>query len=342
MLRHDITWSNIKKGFQNPRQALDDTVIEAGIRIPATYINTKWTIGTNIFSKNWDVLVLLDTCRVDALREVAPEYDFLSEIDSITSVGARSPEWIAKTFTKKYLDDIQRTAYLSANVFSKQILQERHHEKISKREVNFTYEMLRRLPTVDVSSLGHFENLYEYEPVGQNGELGHKGGGTPPRYVTDRGISVKRKYDFDRMILHYLQPHPPYFANALAEDRELQKYESDWWGYLGDTGDFDTIWKTYLDELRFVLDDVELLLDNLDAEKVIISADHGEAFGEFCEFGHKNGSINPKVRRVPWVETSAVDENTYTPWVSRPSETQEKNKSNRDIDEQLRSLGYKL
>jgi hypothetical protein len=338
MIKHNLNWDNIKKGLQNPGQAVDNTVLELALRTPLTYINTKTTIGTNVLSCDWDVLVLLDTCRVDALQEVAPEYEFLSNIDSKRSVGGRSPEWIAKTFIQEYEKIIQNTAYLSANVFSKQILQERHHESASPSEVNLAYSLLGRIPTVDVSSLGHFEYLYEYEPVGEDGPLGHKDGGTPPRYVTDRGIAVGREHDFDRLILHYLQPHPPYVANAVESGRELKQYESDWWGYLGETGDYETIWDTYLDELRYVLDDVEILLENIDAETVAISADHGESFGEYWEYGHKTGSVNPYVRTVPWVETTAKDTESYSPSISPPSDKE----SDDAVEDRLAALGYRM
>lgn len=324
--------------MHSPKQAIDSTVSELALRTPMTYLNTKTTIGTNVFSRDWDVLILLDTCRVDALQEVAPEYDFLSDIGSIRSVGGRSPEWIAKTFVEKYEETIRKTAYLSANVFSKQILEERHHESVSWSEVNLAYNILGRIPTVDASTLGRFEYLYEYEPVGTAGSLGHKDGGTPPQYVTDRGIAVNREQNFDRLVLHYLQPHPPYVANAVESGRELEQYESDWWGYLGETGDYETIWETYLDELRYVLDNVEILLDNIDAETAIISADHGESFGEYWEFGHKTGSINPTVRTVPWVETTAENSGSYSPSISPPSDTE----SNNGVDDRLEALGYRM
>lgn len=338
MLRHNISAENLKKALKNPEQAIDETLYELFYRIPLTYINTKTTIGTNVYTRDWDILILLDTCRVDALREVAPEYDFIKEIDSIRSVGGRSPEWIAKTFTEEYEKVIQQTAYLSANVFAKPILDAESPDASSLADKSFTYDLLKRIPTVSVDKLGMCEYLFEYESVGEEGPLGHEEGGTPPRYVTDRGIDVARSGKFDRLILHYLQPHPPYIARALEENRPLQRHERDWWGYIGDTGDKETIWETYLDELRYVLDEVEVLLENVDANHVAISADHGEAFGEYWEFGHKTGSIHPKVRNVPWVETTAVDTGSYEPEFEAPS------KANRedDLSEQLQALGYKM
>ena len=337
MLRKSLALENIKKGIKRPTEAIDETLFEVLYRAPATYINTKTTIGTNVFSLDWDVLVILDTCRVDALREVADEYSFLKNIGRIRSAGGRSPEWIAKTFEKQYSDQIRDTAYLSANVFAEKILVDHDPETVRLSESTIAYKQLRKIPTVDVEDLGKFEYLYTYESVGEEGPLGHKEGGTPPRYVTDRGIAVGRQEDFSRIILHYLQPHPPYAANAIAEDRDLHRYEKDWWGYLADTGDRETIWNAYLDELRSVLDEVEILLNNLDVETVALSADHGESFGEYWEHGHKTGSLNPYVRYVPWVTMTASDKNTYEPRFEAPSSQPETRK-----EDQLKALGYRM
>jgi len=338
MLRHDISAENLKKALKNPGQALDETLYELFYRIPLTYLNTRTTIGTNVFTRDWDVLILLDTCRVDALHEVAPEYDFIGGVNSIQSVGGRSPEWVAKTFVEEYEEAIQQTAYLSANVFAKPILDTKSPDASSLADKSFTYDLLDRIPTVDVDTLGKCEYLFEYESVGEEGPLGHTEGGTPPRYVTDRGIDVARNGEFDRLILHYLQPHPPYMTRAIEQNRSLQKHERDWWGYLGDTGDKETIWESYLAELRYALDEVEILLENLDADRVAISADHGEAFGEYWEFGHKTGSIHPKVRNVPWVETTAEDTGSYEPKFDAPAQNNEED----NLSERLQALGYKM
>ena len=79
-----------------------------------------------------------------------------------------------------------------------------------------------------------------------------------------------------------------------------------------------------------------ILLKNVDARTVAISADHGEAFGEYWEYGHHIGSLHPKVRTVPWVETTATDEGTYTPSIDPPSQTS----TGRSVEAQLESLGY--
>jgi hypothetical protein len=44
---------------------------------------SQYRLGTNPYGKEWDALIVLDSCRVDALQEVAPEYDFIDTVDSI-------------------------------------------------------------------------------------------------------------------------------------------------------------------------------------------------------------------------------------------------------------------
>jgi hypothetical protein len=85
---------------------------------------------------------------------------------------------------------------------------------------------------------------------------------------------------------------------------------------------------------------VELLLDNVDADRVVISSDHSEAFGEYGVYGHPIGALHPHVRNVPWAITTANDSGTYTPEIPCPSASDEV--SRRDVDETLEALGYKF
>lgn len=337
MDKYELSVENVTKALKNPSRAIDKIFLEYSVRLPATLLNSKLTIGTNVYDRDWDVLILLDTCRVDALKAVADEYDFLNDIGSIRSAGGASGEWIARTFDESHRELIQNTAYLTANAHARQILDEQTQRY--NPDKHLTYKALRYFPTVGIEDFGTVEPLYQYEPWGEEGDLGHIKGMTPPRYVTERAISIGRKMDYDRIILHYFQPHSPWVSTALSEDRELNEYEDDWWNYLARTGDVETVWDSYLGDLRYVLDDIEILLKNLSADTVAISADHGEAFGECGVRGHEIGSLHPKIRTVPWVETSAVDQETHTPTIEAPNTEPEL--STDEVEEQLSALGYK-
>jgi hypothetical protein len=334
MTQYELSLENIKKAVKSPKRAFDEVILGYGYRLPLTIINGYHTIGTNIFDKEWDLLIILDTCRADALEELKSEYDFITDVEQIWSVGGSTNEWTARTFDQPHLDQINETTYISGQSNSINILDKKRQYDDDKPLI---YKLLRLMPTVDVDDFNKSEYVFKYKRWDGNGpdNLTQK---TPPRYVTDRGIEIGRDGDHDQLILHYLQPHSPWVANALEENRDLKEYEDDWWGYLDRTGDTGTVWEAYLDDLRYVLDDVELLLNNIDAENVVISADHGEAFGKYNILGHKIGSLHPNIRKVPWVETSGNDTESHTPTTPKPTED---GISNEEIDRRLEALGYK-
>lgn len=306
-------------------------------------VTSRFPLGTNILNQDWDVYIVLDTCRVDALREIAHEYGYLGSINQIVSVGGSSPEWMVHTFDRRWMKLLQNTAYLTANAWTERILDDRlaPDNRYSEMEI---LNRLRRFGDWDLvqsDDVGRIEKIWKYvsedEKITQyHDPNGLMPGGAPPRYVTDRAISVAREFEYDRLILHYMQPHAPYVANSLHEERDLHHYEKEPFSYLRETGKRDEVWNAYIDELRFVLDDIELLLCNINAETVVISADHGEAFGEYSSYNHHTGSLHPKVRVVPWVVTSATDTGSYSPQVE-PEEQR-----NISVDESLRALGYRI
>ncbi|WP_228842266.1 alkaline phosphatase family protein [Halococcus agarilyticus] len=279
-------------------------------------------MGTNVYERDWDALLILDACRVDALEAVADEFDFIDDVDSIWSRGSTSQEWMAQTFTREWRDAIADTIYLVGNGFAKQTFEEGGRPILDFNPLSF--------PAFDVVDAADFKLLKGVWGTGHDDRLGN----VPPRYITDRAIELGRDETSERLIVHYNQPHAPYLANAVATDSAPSSFESDPFPPLR-RGELsrEKAWAMYLDNLRLVLNDVELLLENLDAERVVITADHGEAFGEWGQYGHPNASPLPAVRKVPWVETTASDARTHTP-------AEEDNETSTDIEDHLADLGY--
>lgn len=288
----------------------------------AMSVFSRWPVGVNVFEREWDVLVILDTCRVDALRQVAPEYDFVTDVEATTSVGSTSREWIAATFVDDYADDLADTVYVSANAFDEQVLREgkppeHDHDGVSWSDWN----------TVRADDLLELDQVWKYAPEPTHGHV-------RPRHVTDRAIANAREHDPSRLVVHYSQPHMPYTADADAEGREeLYEYEAEPWEYLKRGGDRRTVWNAYLNNLRMVLDDVAVLLENVDADTVALTADHGEAFGEWGVYEHPIGVPHPKVKRVPWATTTATDTGEYAPTLEPESQT-------KATEQHLRDMGY--
>lgn len=286
-------------------------------------IGSNFGVGTNVFERNWDVLIILDGTRVDALREVAEKRDGFMQIDTIWSVGSTSGEWIENTFVQKHANLLARTGYVTANPFSTN---------------------LNDMP--GGAELAHIDEVWRY---GFDTDLGT----VPPQVVTDRALIINRKSDIDRLIIHYMQPHQPF----IAEDAPLQGYstmegvvknrsagheewvpgtvhENNIW-YMLATGDisYEELIASYQANLRLALDEVDFLLDNLSADCVIVTSDHGNAAGEWWMFGHPRGFLHPSVRTVPWIEMSGRGPGEYDPAIHHED-------VDRDVADVLEALGY--
>jgi len=299
-------------------------------------VTTRLQPGINVYERDWDALVVLDACRVDALREVAEEYDFLGPVDRIASVGSSSHEWMAHTFTTEYRDDINNTAYTNPNGFSELCF------------VDGNYPPRRTVPVgsfkwdvVDAADFGLLDINWKQ---GHDDDLGI----VPPRFMTDRAIQIGREADFDRYIVHYYQPHKPYIGGAIRENRQPTHLESNPWECMRDgRATREEVWELYLDNLRLVLDEVELLVNNMDAETVAVTADHGDAMGELGTYGHPEGLPHPATRYVPWAETTATDERSYEPSSVRDigygpdEETTSRQETTQAVEDRLADLGYK-
>lgn len=326
--------SNWHQGMKSGITALDPGEISeylyyaySGVYLSLT---SRYPLGTNVFERDWDVLVVLDACRVDALHEVAPEYDFLDGIGQIWSVGSTSFEWYAKTFTRPYRDILSSTALISANPFAERTLV--HGERPPDHAVPVEFPAWR---TVSADALDHLEITRNHDrPFADiSDKAPHSTTAQDPSYVTDRAIIAGRGPS-ERAVIHYFQPHRPFIQNLVRNgtkmtDVEDKPYEA---GRRGQA-EREDLWPLYLDNLRLVLDSVETLLQNVDGT-VALTADHGELFGELGQFGHFQSIPHPDLKRVPWVEMTATDERTRDP-DEEFTET-----GSRDIEQQLEELGY--
>jgi hypothetical protein len=265
---------------------------------------------TNVYEREWDVLIVLDACRPDLLEGVASEYSFLDNRDTVLSVGSASREWLEKTFVDEYSDEIARTAYVTGNVKSNLALE---GEKLHALDEVWKYSWDEEIGTI------------------------------LPRSITDRAISTWRDEHPERMIVHYMQPHFPSITQpelGSAQFRDLTggdwKTVSIWDELRAGKQDFETVWAAYLDNLRVVLDDVELLLESIDADRVVLTADHGNAVGEWGFYDHPGYHPLPALREVPWVETNATATREYEPASYDRSVELDVDQ----VESRLRNLGY--
>jgi hypothetical protein len=157
--------------------------------------------------------------------------------------------------------------------------------------------------------------------------------------MTDRAIEVGRDHDPERMVVHYLQPHHPFIPDPeLDPGQSIENFTEEAWDDIWDRlrhGEVskERVWNAYRENLRYVLADVELLLENVDAETVVITSDHGNAFGEWGIYGHPMHTPLSCLRTVPWIETTATDTGTRDP-------EEHESSVDSDVQDRLRQLGY--
>lgn len=266
--------------------------------------------GDNIYEDDWDVLLILDACRVDLLQEVSGEYPFLDVIETRRSVGSTSAEWMDNTFTAKHQDAVANTIYVTGNPFS--------GDHASSEDFAAVDEVWRN----------------EWDETAET---------IRPRPLTDRAIARWRSQaDADRMIVHYMQPHYPFIGSSIAgAGLSLENWGETFdsrnvWELLRDGEiEHDALWDAYRENLRTVLNDVELFIQTIDVDIVAITADHGNAVGEYGVYGHPAGICLSALRDVPWVTTNAKQVREYEPEITNEAPT------NEDVSDRLEALGYK-
>lgn len=260
--------------------------------------------GNPIYEEEWDVLLVLDACRADLMEEVADDYSFVNT-ESTRSVAGGSRAWMQQNFVVEYADEMAETVYVTGNPFSEEILSARD-----------------------------FAELDEVWKYGWNSNLNT----IPAGAISDRTIHHHRARNPDRLIAHYMQPHHPFVPNPLDSGMnrdDLANPEKPVWRRLQE-GELkkDEVWEAYRENLGYVLDEVKIVLSNIDADTVVITADHGNAVGEYGVYGHGDIPLSA-VREVPWCVTSATDEGTFQPELS-PDDTHEEI----GTKQRLRDLGY--
>lgn len=268
--------------------------------------------GTSIWEDDWDVLLILDACRYDLFEETYDEAEFIDLLSSRYSVASHSIEFMQKTFSNYWAEELKDTIYVCGNPFSAEY--------------------------VNANQFQQLEEVWRYGWDEDQGII-------PPEPLSDVGIRLHREKSPERMIIHYMQPHCPYIQPNSKNIAGSGISDADRWGDWGTGNEFDMLregelgfedhWKMYEENLKYVVEQIsESVLQSIDAEKVVITSDHGNSFGQFGIYGHPKDVPLPGLKRVPWAVTSATNDEKYEPSFEPTGEEA----GNRD--EMLRNLGY--
>ena len=272
----------------------------------------------DVLGADWDLLVVLDACRADVFADVVGDGDYAFDAGgTATSPASSSTEWLASVFGAASDDELADISYVTGNPYSSR--------------------------TIDAGRLGACEEVWRDAWDDTRGTI-------PPRPLTDAAVRAGREHDTDRLVVHYMQPHfPTVFGDdgdgggddGIALDDWGDQPMSVWEQLRFGRRSVEAVWADYERNLEAVLADVEVLLSSVDAETAVLTADHGNAFGERHIYGHPGGVDIPALREVPWCETTASDTGDYDPG-PRSGDGGGEPSDETTVDDRLESLGYKV
>ena len=275
----------------------------------------KRTGSIRVMEEPWDNLIILDACRWDLFEEVVDtsKYD---NYTTVKSLGSGTGEWTQQNFQDGEFGD---TVYITSNPHTSRIAGDVFHH-------------------IEECWLDDFD-----EDIGT----------VHPEPIVEAAYEAYENFPNKRLIIHFMQPHHPFVRREAThyggwkKDRAGNSNETDEWErpiHVWDAlemGSIDrkTVWEAYADNLRYVMGEVNKLVDSL-PNRTVITSDHGNFLGERVFpvpvrlFGHTNGVRHPAVNRVPWATISGEDRE-----ITRGNVKKLERKSNR-VHERLKQLGY--
>jgi hypothetical protein len=276
----------------------------------------------SFLSSDWDHCIVLDACRYDVFSDVHAEY-LDGTLEKRRSPGSSTPEWAARTFTGDH--DV---AYFSGNPFINDL-------GIPLNELKWGascgYEWTANdhiSDVVDVWKHGWDDDLGTVPPDSieasfrAHRELAERAERTVLHYMQPhapylsrgKGRKLKRIQDGIRRqgeaatdgggrLQSLGERVRPKLEGAL-EGSELAQKAGLWLeldpGDLVRNGTRETAMALHEENLRIALESVAALVPDLDGQ-VVVTADHGEAFGEAGVWEHHVETHIPSLVEVPWL-----------------------------------------
>jgi hypothetical protein len=187
--------SNLVQAMKEPSLAMGEIKrrVNAISHVPRKIMfNLKYGSGINVMDEDWDFLIILDACRYGAFKQVI---DIDADLKSVISKGSHSIEFCKKHFKDKQYYD---TVYITTNGYGARIGEGVLHDLI------FT----------DISSESADIDV-----------LHSSNDGMALSTVYQAGLDAVNKYSNKRIIIHFMQPHDPYFGKKAEVIRS--RLESD-------------------------------------------------------------------------------------------------------------------
>lgn len=271
---------------------------------------------------DWDHLIVLDACRYDYFEKNYSAF-LGGELEKVKSRASATPEWLTKTFDGfryniKYitanpfvnrrglpineLTDNYDSDWYAGDKFTeiREAWIEEWHEKGTVHPEDLKEYAKENISEEDTQNIIHF--IQPHRPfISYDGEDPHSWTSRERNLEDDEEEDQSTKFQF------FKKTRPlwaPIFHNLPKKYkykiRGLFGMESGYREFAAEVGEEKTK-EYYTEDLRLALEQIAELTKDLDG-KVVVTADHGESFGENYEWGHPVESKNPVLREVPWLE----------------------------------------
>lgn len=282
----------------------------------------------HFLESEWDYCLVLDACRYDVFSEVYDEY-LDGTLEKRRSIGSSTPEWASRTFTGTH--DL---AYFSGNPFINDLGIPLNELKWGA-SCDYEWTASDHIETVfDVWKSGWDDDLGTVPPEGiadafhSNQSTVEQADRTVLHYMQphapylsrgkgqklkqiQKGIRRQEESEAetdtvsDGGTLSSLSDTIRPKVESRLEDSELAQKAGLWLeldpAELVKNGTRETALELYEENLRIALESVADLVSELDG-RVVVTADHGEAFGEQGVWEHHIETYIPPLMEVPWLE----------------------------------------
>ncbi|MCU4802064.1 hypothetical protein OB920_16940 [Halobacteria archaeon HArc-gm2] len=285
-------------------------------RVNANFQTRIWPgrSGIDVEAADWDTLVVCDACRYDLFCETdAPSW--FDTFQKATSRASTTPEWLKVTFPDKYGDIV----YVAGNPMVSEHVSESFHELIEVWQDAWNEE----------------ENVID------------------PVTVTEAAIEARNEYPNKRIVVHYMQPHAPFYDHPELQFTSYGDFEgltpegnegagNVWEAVQRGLVTEDEAWEGYRDTLEYVLPEVEKVLQADGMGRRIVTSDHGNVFPRrsfpipFEYSGHPIGHRTHGLIDVPWGVLPSDDR----PEIVEGDIDSKTTAGAQEVEDQLKALGY--
>jgi hypothetical protein len=276
----------------------------------------------------WDYCLVLDACRYDVFSEIYGEY-LDGDLEKRRSIGSSTPEWAYRNFTGYH--DI---AYFSGNPFINDLGIPLNELKWGA-SCDYDWTAADHISQVfDVWKTGWDDDLGTVPPEGvteafrENRNAADRAERTVLHYMQphapylSRGKGQKLKQiqkgirkqgenggedgaEADGGTLASVGDRVRTNVESVLDGSELAQKAGLWLELdpadVVRNGTQQAALGLYEENLRIVLEDIADFVDELDGD-VVVTADHGEAFGEEGVWEHHIETHIPALVEVPWLE----------------------------------------